>query len=354
MAQASRESPCPSPLKIHSPSLAAAFQFGPDVTLSAFYAGYVEPICLASAAPRNREQYQGTMRLWVALTGDPQLRVITNATCAAFVASLVSRVDGRYTRYPERGGRLSPNTVRKHCAVIGRCLSLAGEPSRSNRLGAGLLEVVPWLEAPPMVLDDPDGFTVAEVERVLEATRFAKRPEKIPGVSAPAWWAGLILFDHNTGLRLGELLALRWSWIREDEAGSSWLHVPAEFMKGRRRGRRVYLNRFALAALASIRGERELIFPWPHCPSWLHECRLRILEAAGLPPERRFGFHGLRKRHITEVAMQNAMAAQLTAGHTSARTTIDHYTMREVLVPALDALPQPKYSPGPEQLRLFD
>ena len=81
--------------------------------LSAFYRSWVRPIYLDSggAAKRNIAQYNETVLMWAAYTGNPSIEAIDESTCADFLAGL--------RRRKGRGGRqLANNTIIKHRAAI--------------------------------------------------------------------------------------------------------------------------------------------------------------------------------------------------------------------------------------------
>ena len=313
------------------------------MTLCEFFAAYVRPVVLvpAGAARRNIEQYEQSLGYWRRLVGDPPLAAIDEYTCARFVAGL--------RELPGRHGRLSSNTVRKHCFHVQRVLNLAGPWANTAplRQAQGLLDRVPYLPAPPAV-EEPtdDAFTLEEIEAFLDACSVAIAPRGLH-VSPEQWWRALILFLANTGLRIGSVLRLRWDYVVGSE-----LRVPPGAMKGRRRAHWMPLNSGARQALALVEGGGELIFPWPHTESWLHAQRRRILAASRVEEHRRFGFHALRKGLSTRLFRDQPQIAQIVLGHTNISTTRRHYVAKHLVSEALERLAQPKWSKQ-RQLRLF-
>jgi integrase len=310
------------------------------LTLAQFFKKYVKPVCLVAggAAPRNLEQYAESLAYWARFTRDPPLGELSQADCAAFVAGLRTLTNKR------TGQPISPNTIRKHCTEIQRVLDLAGPRGRqrSARLAAGLITQVPYCERPPQRRKPPtDSYTLIEVQQVLAAVGVARRPRLIDTSVPPAvWWDSLIRFLLNVGTRIETTMALTWSMVVAKPDGP-WLVVPPEIYKGRRHGLELPLNAPAFAALVALRGRDQHLFPWPYSLNYLHQCRKKLLAASTLPPERRLGFHALRKTLATELARQDGKLAQAAMGHAAFSTTSASYIHPNVMRAAFDRLPQP-------------
>jgi integrase len=169
------------------------------------------------------------------------------------------------------------------------------------------------------------------------AAHAAKYPD-LPDLSAEAWWQALLAVTFNTGLRRRTLFELRMEWV--DWKGRALNIPPKSFKTGH--GQMVHLNPTAMNHLLLIRGERELVFPWPHSDS-LFNCQFhRLQAAAGIPESEFFGLHRLRKTLATCLWRQNPSAAQLGLGHTTMTTTQNHYVEGGgILADALDQLTQP-------------
>lgn len=305
----------------------------PGITLGQFYERYVKPICHASARKRTHDAYDRSLNYWDRITGDPALQEIDEYVCAAFIAGL-RQLDGC-------DGMLADNTVRKHCVHVQYCLDRAGPYSRRNNpLGKSLIADPPLLLKPAVVKNDVvDNFLLPEIGHWLEACHHASVP-KLRRVSPKDWWQSLIIFDYNTGIRLETLLAARFDWITTDDEGT-WLIVPSTALKGRKRGRRFFLNQAALEAIEAIRTDRDLIFEWRFTEGYLHDRRRELLAKTRIPEHRRFGFHALRKALATELGKINSIAAKMALGHAGGDVTIEHYQNRIILVESLMKLPQP-------------
>lgn len=330
-------------------------------TLSQLWEGYLLPICYEQrdAQPATLKQIAESLTCWRAFTGDPPLARITAVTCAAFVKMLRRLPSNRPRtpkgRSPEKWLQLlaektaerpiSRNTLLKHVRTLQRLLDLAGPSTRKNRSAAGVLDRIPWFDAPEA---DPPGdcdvLTLEELRAWIDACRFARYPHKEQtGVEPAVWWVSLLLCMYNTGLRIGTSQRAAWSWF---DAGGTVLRVPPSGIK-RRRAKSLFVNEPARAAMAvlAVPG-RDLIwgFPgWPKSESYLRRLRLELQERAGLPPERRLGFHAIRATTATAVTelTGDLSLAQLQLGHGAATTTANHYTRIQRAGRKLNELPQP-------------
>ena len=205
-------------------------QLTSNLTLNEFAEAYVLPVCLVHAATRNLKQYLESLAYWVEFTGDPPLSGIDDYTCALFLQEL--------KKLPGRGKQLlADNTVRKHCVHVQYVLDRAGPRTRHNPQGKRLIDEVPILQKPSLVIDEvTDNFSLGEIGLWLEATGHAIAPV-LPGCSPAEFWQSLILFDYNIGFRLQTLLAVRWEWLKSEPVGktSTWIHVPkGPWIKGKR------------------------------------------------------------------------------------------------------------------------
>jgi len=333
----------------------------PSMSLSDFFHVYVVRVLQSrGAAPRNLEQYDETLGLWVRYTGDPPLQEITSPVVQCFKVAISGR-PGR-----NGNGKVSPNTVRKHLIVLQTLFDLAGPKviglmgpgRRTNEQRArrdGLLGVdadgrprpAPYVDKPPPRHKPvTDVFTIEEIEQWLEACQSARFPRGIPGISAPRFWTALVLWNYFVGTRIGTTLALRWSMLVKP----TLIRVPADSLKGTN-DQEFYIHPMALAAAAAIRTRDPRIFPWPCKLNYLERLRRELLAAAGIPKERRFGFHGGRKCLCTQLMQINPIAAQKALGHLGIAMTRDHYTGADVVAAAMAKIPQPRLPGG--QLELF-
>lgn len=267
---------------------------------------------------KTAREYRITIRLWAEITGDPPIDALTADHITAFTRGLMAR--------PGRGAPISPNTIRKHLRQLRAIINAADFPGVR----------MPKLQLPPARKTAREVWTSEAIQRIAEA-----RPTIAPELTRPVpprqWWRSLVVILYNTAWRIGTALAARWDWI-----DGNWITVPAEAIKGRRAARRWYLNRHAIAALASIKQDEDpRIFPWSGCVLTLQRNRRRMLRQIGLPDGPRCGFHRLRRSSLSAIAKINPLVAAITAGHASGDVLAQHYLSDEVIAEVLEKLPQP-------------
>ena len=302
----------------------------PDqTTLSEFYRTYYEPVRLADASPNTRKSYEITLRSWVLFTGEPPLAEITVSTLAHF-RDCLKKVRGQLP-----GTTAANNTVRRHLTHLSAILNKAGPAGPRNRDAAGLIDVVPWVKPPREEVFPPEPATAEQLGAVYRAAEGMSIP-RVPGVSPADWWRALLVTAASTGLRKGALLKLEFAFL---DVNRQRLNVPPRLSKTGR-GQRIPLQAITLDHLLRIQGPRDLIFPWPHGDSHFHRLLHALQDLAGIPRSEHFGLQNIRQALATwlwEIAPQ---AAQLGMGHTTPRTTRNHYVMGDgILARALEALP---------------
>lgn len=140
-------------------------------------------------------------------------------------------------------------------------------------------------------------MTEDELRRLVEATQ--QMPGTIGGLPAPTWWLTLLALELDTGIRAGELLALRWEWI-DWERGR--VDVPAEVRKGKSEDASYWLPPTTRQWLAGLRQPHGLILGWAKHQSRYYQLWDDLLAAAGLPPGRRNKTHMLRRTFATLIA----------------------------------------------------
>lgn len=321
----------------------------PGMTLPKFYWDFFRQVCLVGAKPRNVGQYDESIALWKkftlelvsrkALQSEPSLQAIDDRLWALFREWLARR--------PGRNApTVSANTVRKHLIAVDAVLKRAGPRSRDrNPQGRDLISDPPRAVKPAIVKNKQiKRFTIDEISAWLAVCHQARSP-KIPGLEPRQWWQAGIVLGYNTGLRLGELLKAQFEWIVQDEDGH-WLELPAWAAKGGENGRRVYLNAQARMAIRSIAGERREILPFRHDLGYVQALRRKMLAESTIAAKRRYGFHALRKAFATELGRlsPNEAPVKMAMGH-SGDVTLDFYQHRELMIEAMDKLPQPVWQP---------
>ena len=308
--------------------------FGADEapTVSTFYRDYYLPVRLADNPEPTKIQYQETVDLWAAITGDPPLKDISCEMLARFKTCL-QRMQGL-----KRFTRMSPNTVRKHLKHLQILLDKAGPPGYRNRDAAGIISIIPpWIKPPRSEDKLPRIVTPELLSQVYLATVAMEEP-RLPGVKGPAWWKTLLVVAFNTQLRRRTLFEMR---MDEIDWGCCQLNLPSARFKSHRR-QIVHLNEVAMKHLRGIRTDRELVFPWLRSPKYFDVCFHRLQVAAGVPRKDHFGLHDLRKTAASILWEDSPQAAQYALGHSSMGTTLRYYVNgTSIVARALDALPQP-------------
>lgn len=222
---------------------------------------------------------------------------------------------------------LSPRTVQYIHAVLRRAL---GEAHRWGLLATNPAQQV---RAPRVPRREPRPFTAAEVAALLEAARDERL---LP----------LIVLAVGTGLRLGELLALRWQdvdlrhgtvAVRQTRRRDGTLAAP----KSAAGWRDVDLPASITALLGTHRTtqlaqRRELGLPasgeyvfttfegGPLGHRHVQRVWGRVVARAGIPPR---GFHHLRKTYASLLVERNVdvRTAQELLGHADVRMTLEVY-----------------------------
>lgn len=319
-------------------------ELGPHSTLTEVYERAYRPILIDGQGlhKRTARVYADALDWWRELTGDPPLAKLDARVTAGFVSDLLKQ-PGR------RDERLAIGTVRKHVAQIDSLLRFVGPPDRTRRgrYNLGIVPLPPPIDRPRADHAPPSSdFTWLEIEALIKAAEKMKAPRRLP-CPAPDWWRSLVVVAVYTGLRMGQLFSLRYA-----DYSAPWITVQASTSKGRR-GKRQYLRPEACEAIERIRTKRDLVF---ECRSWargnprnLQTLLKRLETLAGIPPARQFGFHGFRRSHATALAeaaddgRAGLLAAQISLGHASGSTTLDHYVagraQERIAASAINRLP---------------
>lgn len=306
-----------------------------DMSLRGFYESYFRPICLQAtgARPDSIEAYEISVRLWDQYVGEVPLRAIDERVCAMFTEKVAARPGVKSVR-------VSPNTIRGRARHIQVILDRAGPRTREKRQNASLLAESPYVPQPrPRVTPPTDIFTLEEIAAWMAACDVAQRP-KLPDITPGEWWRALVRFIYNVGTRIRTTIELRFDMI-----DGEWIDAPPESMKCLV-GKRLYLNQPAREAIESVRKGQARIFAWPYTRYYLQTVRREILAASTIPPERRFGFHSLRRALATELARTNPLAAQLQLGHAGMAVTKNSYISRSIIADAIRDIPQPAMPTG--------
>jgi len=179
------------------------------------------------------------------------------------------------------------------------------------------------------------GLTLAEVEAIWEAFDGAVEP-RIRGMRAGRWSCALLLFLHNTGLRIDAALRATWSMLDD-----RWLVVPPPLGKTKHESW-IWLNEPAMRTIQTIRTRDERIFSWPWTTRHWHTFRRRLLEQRARPDRRHWQTYGLRRTLATYLAKRNPAVAALMLGHSGGSVLLDHYVDPSIVSELMAEYPQPR------------
>jgi integrase len=192
-----------------------------------------------------------------------------------------------------------------------------------------------WPTLPPINVPErvPEAWMTDEFSKLL-ATASAERTV-IAGIPGGLWWRALLLLAYDTGERATALTSVQWRDIR-----GNFVTFRAETRKGRRRDIIRQFSDDTAAALEAIRGDREMVFPWPYAHTYLWTRLSIILKRARLPATRRDKFHKIRRTTASFYQAAGHSAQQLL-DHSSPATTRKYLDPRIVQpVPAPSVMPR--------------
>ena len=167
----------------------------------------------------------------------------------------------------------------------------------------------------------PEAWLTEEFARLLATA--SGESTVIDGIPGGLFWRALLLLAYDSGERVAALTLVRWADVR-----GGYVLFRAETRKGKRRDILREIGPETQAAIEAIRGDRDLVFPWPYCHTYLWTRLSIILRRANLPAGRRDKFHKIRR---TTASYYEA------AGH-SAQRLLDHSspsTTRKYLDPRI-------------------
>jgi integrase len=174
---------------------------------------------------------------------------------------------------------------------------------------------------------EPVALTLDELGRVLdESRRFNKPATGISGIPAQDYWHSLFLALYDTGVRISALMSVRIDDLNLDAAEPPLL-VRGENQKTGKFARRA-IHRDTAAVIQQtleMAPDRELIWPWDMCHSYMFKFGREVFERAGIKSNGKI-FHMFRRTACTYVAQKFSIAkAQEFMQHQSMATTIEHY-----------------------------
>lgn len=272
------------------------------------------------------DDVQGTIKQWnltVGIEGNEEY-------CRMEIDAITDEIVWNFTAV-NLARNISPNTVRKYLRNIKGLLRHAVKKK--------WLVTMPDIIMPDEILRNAeDTFTIEEVKRLLKATSMFEG-RKIVKIDGACWWTNLITIIYNTAVRSGTALLMEFDWVRGRQ-------LTIRKLPGIKSNYIVPLNDEAICAIGIMRElmerhHQQRIFPWPYRKEYLQRCFKKLCVAAGLPVERQFGFHAIRKHTGSEVAKTNFAAAVKLLGHSDPKVTSRYYLNTEIVCrDAIDAIPK--------------
>lgn len=277
------------------------------------------------AVPRLRqatvEGYRHICTIICRYIGDKPLRTITSADCQRMYNAL--KKNGRTANRNRLGDGLSDSYVRKIHMMLHEAMEQA---KRKHLIGVNptIGTVVPKQNAAEMkVLDE------TQLERYFKAIR------------SDPFWHDFFYLELTTGLRLGEVCALRWEDYDEKDGvlrirrtlSKSGKTIVINDPKTDTGKRVIYLPASTNKVIADRKKKKysDWMFPCLNDPkkpvtkSSAYHRHKRLLRNCGIPDMR---FHDLRHTFATYAIKSGVDAKTLSGilGHTNASFTLDTYT----------------------------
>jgi len=248
----------------------------------------------AFLSAKTLQAYQDTLRRAERVLGAIPITSISKAEVIAFRESL---------------SRMSPHSVNHYLRNLRVFLNWCATEALVPNWNPPKIEFV---KAPAS--GHRDYYTSEECRRILEAAagvRLSSIPFQV--------FLGLLIL---TGLRLGEALSLRWTWIDFDRAE---IHIPPQATKSNRR-RTIPLPRPARDLLATLpRQSRDIaLFRFSSQSGHLRDVWRKVTRAAGV---QYLKLHNLRDTFAVNMLLVGVplpIVSQIL-GHASISTTIKHY-----------------------------
>jgi len=223
-----------------------------------------------------------------------------------FYRTIVRQVTAEFGARPM--GEITTQDVEKY---LKSRLEGGSKPATVNRSRAVLSHMFTMASKWGLVEHNPVSDTEARKENNIAPRPLTEEEERRVFAIMPQSRREIAVFAINTGMRLGELRAQRWSDVDMD-AGVLTVTLPKS---GKHEV--IPLNSAALSVLASAERSSELVFP--HIPRSMSTVFVRYVKLAGLEG---ITFHCLRDTFISRLAVSASPATMMAlARHRNFRTT---------------------------------
>jgi integrase len=227
--------------------------------------------------------------------------------------------------------KLSPKSINNYLCILSCCLKTAEE--------WGMLKEIPKIKLLKIPPQKYDYLTEAETEQLLRC--------------AEEMWYDIILLAVKTGLRFGEIIALKWEDI---DFRQNILTVNRNIVRGiecspkNNKSRSIPLSNAIKVMLCNRTRISEYIFHDSKCAPLTYEVSYnRLHKICGLAGLRKIGWHTLRHSfasHLT--AKRNSIVAiKELMGHSDVKTTMRYaHVNLPVLQNAIESLDTPSQFHG--------
>lgn len=317
----------------------------PGMSLSLFYRTFVRPYRLEGMVDaKTIGDYELAIASWIEFTGDPPMDEVGEEHKSLWRIGCQAK-KGR--RRGEKGAKFSYSSIKKYAGYLNACFRAAGPYSPHCEHAQELLTRAPRLrESPGSPPETKDSFTMIEIEGLLASCYTANvHWPKLDGVAIGDWWMSRILGAFYTGERRDAMHRACYRDIKGE-----MLTFRAKTRKRRQKSLTAWLHPELLRMIEQIRTPRELIwefrtygrnkvYHWPSNAGSFEDAFRAICREAGIPDERQFGIHGIRRSLATALTEAgHPWEAQQALGHSDSAVT-DMYRNPQLVAKAVRALP---------------
>lgn len=286
-----------------------------------FYARYYLPLALRSRRWNTKRLYACTINSFEKFLGRfAALDDFNDATVSAFAAYRVDR-------------GLSKYTVNKDLFNLLAIWRWAHRKGYVKNYPDVALETPP-VKAPVALLEEELYALFAAIHQELEP---------VGDCRGSFFWRALCLLIWDTGERIGAVMALDWSQV---DLRRKWVRFDADDRKGGAEDNQLPIADDTADALRKLGPcTRGKVFKWPYSRTYIYRRYTLILERAGLPTNRLYKFHCIRKSTASHYEAAGGNATELLK-HSSRKVT-KAYLDRRIVKPqsAIDKLFRPEKKP---------
>ncbi|HWL07136.1 MAG TPA: tyrosine-type recombinase/integrase, partial [Planctomicrobium sp.] len=147
--------------------------------------------------------YQSALKLWERLTEQPDVRDIDNIMVDNFRSAALKE--------------FAPYTVNRYWGACRSILRRIGPQETRNPWGLGIIDHIPAMRPCKVPFRRPPRLSMEDMDRIYLASCRMKLPTR--NVPHPGfWWQAVVVMAYYTGLRLGDLLRVKWSDLNTQDA----------------------------------------------------------------------------------------------------------------------------------------